>query len=138
MGPSGQQDVTWAPPTHSPAPRASTPTLTVGVGIAIARGPLHRSGRAVLPHPAPTSGSNVEALRGPWMADLRCREQVCVSRHPFPRDAGTLATSLKRGVPDVDDVETKRRQASDVPGYSVVAEVPGHNAPQVRGLCADG
>ena len=30
----------------------------VGVGIAIARDPLRRSGRALLTHPAPTLGDN--------------------------------------------------------------------------------
>jgi hypothetical protein len=33
----------------------------VGVGTAVTRRPLHRSGRAALPHPAPTSGDDVEA-----------------------------------------------------------------------------
>ena len=31
----------------------------VGVGIAIARDPLRRSGQALLTHPAPTLGDNV-------------------------------------------------------------------------------
>src|SRR6058998_2575951 len=35
----------------------------VGVGIAVARDPLHRSGRAGLPHPAPTSRWQRQAAR---------------------------------------------------------------------------
>lgn len=39
------------------------PSLTlVAVGIAVAGYPPRRSGRALLTHPAPTSGSGVEAL----------------------------------------------------------------------------
>src|SRR6516165_10496694 len=34
----------------------------VGVGIAIARDPLRRSGQALLTHPAPTLGDNAQAL----------------------------------------------------------------------------
>jgi RNA polymerase sigma factor (sigma-70 family) len=34
----------------------------VGVGIAIARDPLRRSGRALLTHPAPALGTNAQAL----------------------------------------------------------------------------
>ena len=36
--------------------------LEVAVGTALAGRPPHRSGREELPHPAPTSGSNAEAL----------------------------------------------------------------------------
>jgi hypothetical protein len=38
------------------------PTGPVGVGIAIARDPLPRSGQALLTHPAPALGDNAQAL----------------------------------------------------------------------------
>jgi hypothetical protein len=76
----GSPQRAWTTRAASELTRDALPTVPtgattgpVGVGIAIARDPLHRSGRAVLPHPAPTSGSDVEALRGPWMADFRWR-----------------------------------------------------------------
>ena len=43
----------------------------VGVGTMIAHAPLHRSGRAALPHPAPALGHDAEAQRG--TGDCRTR-----------------------------------------------------------------
>ena len=58
----------------------------VGVGIVIAHDPLHRSGRAVLPHPAPTLGDNAEAHERIGMTDTRRRKPALdVSPHAAPR-----------------------------------------------------
>ena len=48
--------------------------LLGGVEMIIADHPLHRSGRAALPHPAPTSGGDAQALRGIGMTDAGGRE----------------------------------------------------------------
>jgi len=40
----------------------------------VAHDPLHRSGRAELPHPAPTLGENVQALIGIRVADVGARK----------------------------------------------------------------
>src|SRR5271170_1120004 len=41
----------------------------VGVGITVARDPLHGSGRAELPHPALASGNDAEAAQGIGMTN---------------------------------------------------------------------
>lgn len=50
-------------------------SLRVGVGMLIAGHPLHRSGRAELPHPAPVLGHNrkslAQSIPGVWMTDSR-------------------------------------------------------------------
>jgi hypothetical protein len=45
----------------APPPLLAPAGARVGVGTPIAERPLHRSGRAELPHPAPTSGNDAEA-----------------------------------------------------------------------------
>ena len=58
--------------------------LVVAVGIAVTGYPPRRSGRVLLTHPAPTSGSGVEALHG-----IR-------GYYPGRRDPGSSHNRLKR------------------------------------------
>ena len=50
------------------------PLLLVGVGIMVTHNPLHRSGRADFPHPAPALGDDAEAAQGIVMIDAGRRE----------------------------------------------------------------
>ena len=54
----------------------------------VTHNPLHRSGRAALPHPAPTLGDDAKAHEGIGMADARGRKPADdVTSHPMPRHA---------------------------------------------------
>jgi hypothetical protein len=58
--------------------------------------PLHRSGRAALPHPALASGESAEAHEWIGMTDAeRWQPRVDIADHPFPRQMMALATALK-------------------------------------------
>ncbi len=52
--------------------------------MSIAEHPLHRSGRAALPHPAPTLGDDAQAHEGIGMTDVRerkpCSDKGCIRR----------------------------------------------------------
>jgi integrase len=55
----------------------------VGVGIAVTHDPLHRSGRAALPHPAPTLGDDAKPHERIGMADADGRKPAeAVLPHP--------------------------------------------------------
>src|SRR6516162_267006 len=58
----------------------------VGVGIAMARDPLRRSGQALLTHPAPTLGDNAQALERIGMTNANRGEPALdVSPQAAPR-----------------------------------------------------
>jgi len=67
----------------------------VAVGTPVTRRPPHRSGRALLMHPAPTSGVwREEADVWIWVQDSGLREPVVSnSRETFPRHSVPLASS---------------------------------------------
>src|SRR5262249_19872160 len=66
----------------------------VGVGIAIAHDPLHRSGHALLTHPAPTLGENAEPLERIGMTNTnRGKPALDVSSQTAPRQVLLTAAS---------------------------------------------
>jgi len=71
LGPS--LTATWAA-THLKTPERFA---SDGVGSAVARAPLHRSGRAELPHPAPALSKNAESHAGMRMTDPGGRKHDC-------------------------------------------------------------
>jgi hypothetical protein len=73
---------------------------SVGVGIAIAHDPVHRSGRADFPHPALTLGDDAKTAERIGMTDSRWW-QLAVNQapHPVPSDTALLAASRKHAVP---------------------------------------
>src|SRR6267378_2353344 len=74
--------------------------MTVGVGMTITSHPLHRSGRALLTHPAPALGDDAKSperirvmQRGRW------QPAVNQTVHLLPRQPPRLAATPKRPVP---------------------------------------
>jgi hypothetical protein len=66
----------------------------------ITHNPLHRSGRAVLPHPAPTSGDDAHSPERVGMADC-CGRKPSVDQpsHSIPVDPLALTSTPQREVP---------------------------------------
>jgi hypothetical protein len=62
----------------------------------IAHNPLHRSGRAALPHPAPALGDDAEANERIGTTDASGRQPPDdVPLHPAPWEAVSLAATQK-------------------------------------------
>src|SRR4029453_928845 len=101
--------------------------------------PLHRSGRAALPHPAPTSGDDAKSAERIGMTDARRRQPTDNKPlHPRPRQAMTLTAPPKRAKPEPADVVAEGAQSRGVQRHAVVADVPTDDAAQPRALLADG
>jgi len=98
--------------------------LRVGVGIMIAHNPLHRSGRAELPHPAPTLGDNAQAHERIRMAHLSWREPTRnVACHATPRQVVTLAATAQDHPPEIAHCSAKGAQCRAIHGHPVITEV---------------
>src|SRR5579872_1569251 len=111
----------------------------VGVGTMITHGPRHRSGRAALPHPAPTLGHDAQALKGVRMTDTSRRKPPSnKSFHTVPRQAVALTSSSQDGPPEVPHCHAKGAQCRTVHGHSVIPKVTQQNRTQVRPLFRNG
>jgi hypothetical protein len=81
--------------------------------------PLHRSGRAELPHPAPTLGDDAHAPEGIGVRDEWRRKPVGNQpRHAFPFQPLPLAAPPKRELPVAANMAlslVRAAQAQDVP-----------------------
>ena len=96
----------------------------------VAHDPLHRSGRAVFPHPALASGDDAKSPQGIGMTDAD-RGQIAVDEapHPVPKETAVLAAPRQGAVPESAHLEPEQVERWGVHGYSVVAEVsPDHQA----------
>src|SRR5262245_13272176 len=84
-------------------------TTRVGVEMPIAEHPLHRSGRADFPHPAPTSGDDAKSLERIGMTGSGRRQPSRdVARHPCPGQAMTASATPKRAQPQPSDLGAER------------------------------
>src|SRR3989454_10324948 len=103
----------------------------VGVGIMVAHNPLHRSGRAGFPHPAPASGDDAKSPQGIGVADVSGR-QVAVneSPHPIPEDPALLASPRQRTMPEPAHLEPKHVECRAVHGHTVVPDMSTDNRAQ--------
>src|SRR5437773_1349312 len=107
--------------------------------MTIARNPLHRSGRAALPHPAPASGDNAEADEGIGVTDTRgWKPPVDVSPHPFPRQMVRLAAALEGPPPEPADSRPEGADAAPVHGNPVVPHVTPNDRAQIGSYRRDG
>src|SRR5260370_26228606 len=89
---------------------ASVSRDVVGVGMTITNHPLHRSGRALLTHPAPALGAAAKPpQRTRVMNPGRWQPYVNQAAHPLPRKSLLLAPSPKRPIPVTPPLESKRR-----------------------------
>src|SRR5580700_8839804 len=105
----------------------------------IAYDPLHRSGRAELPHPAPTLGEDAQAHERIRMTDTsRGKPSRDIAPHAAPRQVDTLATTAQHRRPQVTRRLAKRGQRRAVHGHPVIAEVAQQDRAQVRPLFPNG
>src|SRR5215216_5919198 len=96
----------------------------VGVGMTITSHPLHRSGRALLTHPALALGNDAKATRGiRVMQHWSWQPKINQAAHPLPRQACLLASSPQRPIPSASDVEPKHRQRTQVRRHPVITVV---------------
>lgn len=101
--------------------------------------PLHGSGRAALPHPAPALGHEREALVRVRMTNMRhWKPRRNQSHHAPPRHERRLATTLQRGAPEASEGVMKRRQTRRMAGHPKVAGVPHPHRAQVGSLFGNG
>src|ERR1051325_3106181 len=103
----------------------------VGVGMVIADPPLHRSGRALLTHPALALGADAKPqLRIRVMQRRPWQPKVNQAAHPLPSEPRFLAASPQTAIPGASHMEPKRRQRAKVRRHPVVSVVaPRHQTP---------
>src|SRR5712664_744177 len=93
--------------------------------------PLHRSGRALLTHPAPALGNDAKPSQGiRVMKHRRWQPTVNQTAHSFPSQGGFLAATPQGAVPVTSDVEAKARQSPKVSGNTKITIVSRHHRPQ--------
>src|SRR6185436_20663424 len=96
----------------------------VGVGMTITNHPLHRSGRALLTHPAPALGDDAKSPQGIWVMDSRrWQPPVDQSVHPLPRKPRLLAPPSQRPKPQSGYMKSEGRQRLPVRRNTVVPVV---------------
>src|ERR1022692_4297775 len=116
-----------------------TTEIRVGVGITIARDPLHGSGRADFPHPALALGNNAHAAERLGMTDSRQRQPaVDKAPHTVPEYATVLAAPRQRAMPEPPYLKPKQRQRRCVHGHAVVPDVATHDRLQPFAWFGDG
>ena len=105
----------------------------VGVGMTIADHPLHRSGRAVLPHPALALGDDAQAPQRVGMTDAS-RGQPAGDKppHPVPEHAAGLTPTRQRAVLEPTDLKPESMERRGVHGHAVVPDVPTDHRAQPR------
>ena len=105
----------------------------------ITHSPRHRAGRAALPHPAPTSGDDVQTHKGIRMADT-CRRKPPSNEtfHTVPRQVVTLTASAQDRPPQIAHCHAKGSQRRTVHGHTVIAEVTQQDRAQISPLFRDG
>src|SRR5713226_10695822 len=105
--------------------------LTVGVGMTVTNHPLHRSGRALLTHPAPALGDDAKSPQGIRVMDSRrWQPPVDQSVHPLPRKPRPLAPPPQRPKPMTCYLKSERRQRLAVRRHSIVPVVSFNNSLQ--------
>ena len=111
----------------------------VGVGIMIAHNPLLRSGRAELPHPAPTLGNNAQAHERVRVTNTsRRKPPLDEPSHAVPCQVIALAATSQDRPPPETDRAAGGAQRRPVHGQSVRAEVTRKNRAQIRSLFPNG
>src|ERR1700722_3706216 len=100
--------------------------------MTIADHPLHRSGRAALPHPAPTLGIDAHAHEGIRVADAGGQKpSVDQRRHARPGQMIALTATTQDSPPYAADRKTEGTDRWAVHRDAVVTDVPENNRAQV-------
>src|SRR5436190_19892310 len=104
----------------------------------VAHNPLHRSGRAGFPHPAPASGDDAKPPQGIGVADVSGR-QVAVNEppHPVPEDPALLAAPRQRAMPESAHLEAEYVARWAVHRHPVIAGVPTDKRSRARAYPGD-
>src|ERR1700687_6224366 len=105
----------------------------------IAHSPRHRSGRAVLPHPAPTSGDDVQTHKGIRMTDT-CRRKPPSNKafHTVPRQVVALTASAQDLPPHIAHCHAIGSQRRPIHGHTIVMEMSQQDRAQISPLFPDG
>src|SRR3989442_8464379 len=107
----------------------------VGVGMTIARNPLHGSGRAVLPHPALASGNDAKSPEGIGVINARRRQPpLDEPAHPLPGDMPCMAAPRQGAVPEPAYQEPEPGDGWAVHGHPVILDMPSDDRAQPRPL----
>jgi hypothetical protein len=97
----------------------------------IAHNPLHRSGQADFPHPAPTSGNDAHATQRKRMTYAsRWQPVVDQASHSRPGNVPLLAATRQHSMPAHADLFSKQDQRGAVHGYPVIADMPTNHRAQ--------
>jgi hypothetical protein len=105
----------------------------------IAHDPLHRSGRAELPHPAPTLGNNAQAHERIRMTDTRRRKPSrYMALHAAPRQVVTLAATAQHRPPQPAHCLAQGAQRRSIHGHPVITEMAQQDRAQIRSLFPNG
>jgi hypothetical protein len=101
--------------------------------------PLHRSGRAALPHPALALGGDGEAHMRIGMTDTWCRKPAGdVGAQAAPRQMVAVTPTAQDAPPELGHRFPERVQRGAVQRDTVVPVVPEDDGPQIRALLRDG
>src|SRR5690348_6887612 len=97
----------------------------------IAHNPLHRSGQAELPHPAPTLGNHAHACEGIRVTDGNRRKPSSDQPiHAIPSQPFPATTTPQRVMPVVTNLKPEAVQRSAVGGHTMVAEETANHRAQ--------
>ena len=99
----------------------------------IADHPLHRSGRAALPHPAPTSGDDAQALGRIGMADPRAGGSQRCQQGPYatPGQVIALTAPPQNSPPYATDRIAEGTDCGAISRDAVVTHVTENNRTQI-------
>jgi hypothetical protein len=135
---AGYRHDSWLSFEASKATAASSAQLPVAVGTTIARRPPHRSGRAVLPHPAPTLGHDAKPVKRIRVTDVERRNPALdVAAHARPREAA-LTPSTERLPPEPTHCSRERVHRRVIHGHRVILHVPLYHRTYIRAEFRDG
>jgi hypothetical protein len=105
----------------------------------IAHNPLHRSGQAVLPHPALALGADARAAQWIGMTDGRQRQPASdAAPHTIPEYPTVLAAPRQRAMPEPSYLGSKNPQRVMVPRHTVIPNVSTHHRLQPLTHFGDG
>ena len=100
--------------------------------MTVAHHPLHRSGRAALPHPALALGEDAKAHQRVRMTHCRGRKPPSDEPgHAVPREAGALTAPPQHAMPQTSDRPAEGAERRGVQGHAVVAHMPPDDRAQV-------
>ncbi len=105
----------------------------------VAHDPLHRSGRAALPHPALALGENAKANKRIGMTDASGRKPPGeVVLHPAPREAVGLAAAQKHPMPQPTHGPAEEADGPTIHRHAEVPEVTANDRAHIGPLLRDG